>query len=102
MHLKLTHCGFIFKGPGMTSTRHHARMDAESFSMSIRGVGSVDEAKEAAKDLVAEGIQLLELCGGFDAAMTAAIAEAIGHAVPVGAVAYSAEEKDRLDRFLKS
>lgn len=41
--------------------------------------------------MVAEGIQLIELCGGFSPVWAGKIIEAIDYAVPVGVVAYGPE-----------
>jgi len=46
--------------------------------------------------LVADGVQLIELCGGFGPIWTAKLIEAIDDAVPVGSVAYGPEAIDRI------
>jgi len=99
--MKLTHCGFIFKGSGMHATEHAVKLASPSFAMSVRGVADLEEAVLASKVLVEEGVQVIELCGGFDENMTRRIIDAIGGAVPVAAVAYFPEELAKLERFLK-
>jgi hypothetical protein len=49
-----------------------------------------------ARTLVSEGVQLIELCGGFGPLWTAKVIEAIGPAVPVGAVGYGPESIDAM------
>jgi len=63
----------------------------ERFQMKVVGVGSPEQGLQAAREMVAEGIQLIELCGGFSPVWAGKIIEAIGYAVPVGVVAYGPE-----------
>jgi hypothetical protein len=42
--MKLTHCGFIFKGSGMHATEHAVKLASPSFAMSVRGVADLEEA----------------------------------------------------------
>jgi hypothetical protein len=55
----------------------------------------------ASKVLVEEGVQVIELCGGFDENMTRRIIDAIGGAVPVAAVAYFRRNWRNSNGFLK-
>ena len=59
--------------------------------MKVVGVQKPEQGIPAAKDMVAEGIQLIELCGGFSPVWAGRIIEAIDCAVPVGVVAYGPE-----------
>lgn len=52
------------------------------------GVRDISEAPEAARRLVSEGVELIELCGGFGGAGLGAVVSAVGEQVPVGAVFY--------------
>jgi hypothetical protein len=44
--------------------------------------------------MVSEGVQLIELCGGFSPVWAGKIIEAIEYQVPVGVVAYGPESID--------
>ena len=44
--------GFIVKAPGYTLGEKEVNLESEAFKTNIVGVGSVDEACEAAKQLV--------------------------------------------------
>jgi hypothetical protein len=57
---------------------------------------SAQEGVAVAKQLVEEGVQLLELCGGFGPRWTAAMLDATGRRVPAGAVAYGPESIDAM------
>jgi predicted polyphosphate/ATP-dependent NAD kinase len=51
----------------------------------------VRDAPAAARQLVDDGAELIELCGAFGSAGTAAVVEAVGDRVPVGGVYYGGE-----------
>jgi predicted polyphosphate/ATP-dependent NAD kinase len=55
------------------------------------GVRSVSEAPAVARQLMADGVELIELCGGFGGAGLAAIVSAVKNCVPVGAVFFGVE-----------
>lgn len=59
--------------------------------MKVVGVKSPEQGIQVAREMVAEGIQLIELCGGFSPVWAGKIIEAIDYAVPVGVVAYGPE-----------
>jgi hypothetical protein len=42
-----------------------------------------------ATQLIAEGVELIELCGGFPMAVAASVAEAVAGRVPVGHVSFA-------------
>ena len=60
------------------------------------GVSRPEQALPVAKAMVADGVQLIELCGGFGPIWTARVIEAIAGAVPVGSVAYGPESIDQM------
>ena len=63
------------------------------------GVETVDQACDAAKELVKSGVQMIELCGGFDEEAVQRVIDAIDGQVPVGAAAYSEAEQAKVDAF---
>lgn len=63
------------------------------------GVRSVDEAPELARQLVDQGVELIELCGGFGGAGLAAVTTAVGGRAPVGAVFYGVDASAGLQRL---
>ena len=87
--MALTHFGFIVTGDDFEQEQ-----GTENFRMKVVGVLHPQQGVEAAKKMVAEGIQLIELCGGFSPVWAGKIIEAIDYAVPVGVVAYGPESID--------
>ncbi|WP_129642527.1 DUF6506 family protein [Peristeroidobacter agariperforans] len=63
------------------------------------GVPAIDDAAGVAKQLVAEGVELIELCGGFGGAGLASVASAVAGRVPVGAVFYGVDASAGLQRL---
>ncbi len=62
---------------------------------------SIEMACKSAKELVADGVQLIELCGAFKGDMPEQVIKAIDGKVPVGHMSYSEEEREKLMAFLK-
>ncbi|MFK3707374.1 DUF6506 family protein [Klebsiella sp. NPDC088457] len=60
-----TRYAFIIKAPGYNRATHAVQMTSPEFDAQFIGVNDADEMLSAAEDLVADGIQIIELCGGF-------------------------------------
>ena len=78
--------GFIFTGE-----EFEKQLDTKAFKMKVVGVADHNDAIGAAKNMVKEGVHLIELCGDFGAVWAGKIIEAIDNKVPVGFVTYGAE-----------
>jgi len=63
------------------------------------GVRNISEAPAVARQLVADGVELIEPCGGFAGAGLAAVVSAIENRVPVGAVFFGVEASAGLRRL---
>lgn len=63
------------------------------------GVPSVSDAPALARQLIEEGVELIELCGGFGGAGLAAIVSAVHGRVPVGAVFFGVDASCGLNRI---
>ena len=94
--MALSKFGFIVTGAGLDPARHRVTMSSGVFEMIAIGVAEPGQACAVARALVAEGVQLIELCGGFGPRWTAKVIEAIDHAIPVGSVGYGPESIDAL------
>lgn len=92
--MALTKFGFIVTGDAFVQYQ-----GTQAFSMKVVGVTHARDGVAAAKEMIAEGIQLIELCGGFSPVWAGKIIEAIDYAVPVGVVAYGPESIDAMYRL---
>lgn len=86
--MALTKLGFIVTGSDLAQ---RMIMRSPTFEMIAVGVTSPSEGPDIARGLVDEGVQLIELCGGFGPLWTSKIIDAIGARVPVGSVSYGPE-----------
>jgi hypothetical protein len=92
--MALTKFGFIVTGDDFVQHQGTAH-----FSMKVVGVKNASQGPAAAQEMIAEGIQLIELCGGFSPVWAGKVLEAINYAVPVGVVAYGPESIDGMYRL---
>jgi predicted polyphosphate/ATP-dependent NAD kinase len=74
------------------------RIDAIG-SLTCVGVSSVSDAPGLARQLVEDGAELIELCGGFGGAGLSAVVSAVQGRVPVGAVFFGVEASAGLSRL---
>jgi hypothetical protein len=89
--MALARFGFIVKGPGYVLEEHSAKLESSAFYTSVIGVSDLSGAFEAAKHMVKDGVQLIELCGGFCEQEAAMVRSSIGENVPVGLVVYDSQ-----------
>jgi hypothetical protein len=84
--MALTDFALIVFGPDYNPDTHTETLQSEALKTRIVGVNSLEMAEIKAKELVADGVQLIELCGWFGPRGAACIIEAVGDHVPVGFV----------------
>jgi hypothetical protein len=92
--MALEHFGFIVTGDDFEQLQGTSK-----FKMKVVGVSHPEKGIAVAKAMVADGVQLIELCGGFSPVWAGRIIEAIDYAVPVGVVAYGPESIDAMHRL---
>lgn len=97
---KLTRYGFIILGDGYVAAQHQATIKSPTFSSSVICVQSLDAAIIVAKQMVVDGVQVIELCGEFGQSGAFQIVNAINCKVPVGYVSFVGYEHDKLTDFL--
>ena len=68
------------------------RVGSPACTLVAVGVPAAADAVGVIDDLLAEGVQLIELCGAFGPAETALVQQAVGGRVPVGMVTYPCAE----------
>ena len=79
---------FIFIAPEGDPAAHRSWVETPVIKLLAVAVKDYDAAAKLARELVAEGIQAIELCGGFGNVGTAKIAEAVEGKIPVGVVRF--------------
>ncbi|MFD8546543.1 DUF6506 family protein [Streptomyces sp. NPDC059649] len=94
--MALTHWGFIYTAAGSAAGGEVNVVDTGSCRSVFIGVSKPEEGVEAARKLVADGVQLIELCGGFGPVWAGRIIDAIDGVVPVGTVGYGPEAVDQV------
>jgi hypothetical protein len=87
----LTKWGFIFVAPGSRPEGDRTVIERPGLTSTIVTVPEQEAAPEVARQLVAEGAQLIELCGIFGPTWAAKVVEAVDGRVPVGSVSYGVE-----------
>lgn len=95
--MALTKFGFIVTGDSFTQYQ-----GTDKFQMKVVGVATAAEGVVVAQEMVREGIQLIELCGGFSPVWAGKLIEAIDYAVPVGVVAYGPESIDSMYKLFSN
>ncbi|WP_205749189.1 DUF6506 family protein [Desulfopila sp. IMCC35008] len=76
--------GYLVKAPGYSLDKNKTQLESDAFKSQIVGVGSIEEACQAAKELVASGVTLLELCSGFKKGDAKNIHDAVEGRIKVG------------------
>jgi hypothetical protein len=102
LSMALSRFGFIVTGAGLQPAVHRSVMRSPQFEMHTVGVSSPAEGAVAARLLLDEGVQLIELCGGFGPLGTAQVLAEVKGAVPVGSVAYGPESIDAMHYLFKA
>ncbi len=82
---------YIYEHPGADPLADRFILDRGDQRTLLVPVAGAAQAPAVAVDLVAEGVQLIELCGGFPLAAAARVAEAVRGRVPVGHVTFAVD-----------
>ncbi|MFD0905299.1 DUF6506 family protein [Actinomadura sediminis] len=94
--MALTHWGFVYTATGSAPGGDFTVVDTGACRTILVGIDGPDEVVGVAERLVDEGVQLIELCGGFGPVWAGRVIEAIDGAVPVGTVGYGPEAVDQV------
>lgn len=79
---------FIFLAPGVDPSRDRATVTTPKVELTSVAVNNYIEAVEVARKLVEEGVEAIELCGGFGHVGTARVAAAVEGKATVGVVRF--------------
>jgi len=94
--MPLTRFAIIVKAPGYDPELHRTALASPAFSTTVVGVSNFEQALMVATCLVQDGVQLIELCGGFSPEEAIKLHAGLSGKVPVGVVRYSPEEQEHL------
>lgn len=79
---------FVFVAPDVDPAIHRQTVVTPVVELTVVAVKDYDQAVAVCQELVEEGIAVIELCGGFGHAGTAAVAQAVGDRAAVGVVRF--------------
>jgi hypothetical protein len=80
---------FFFDAPEVNPAVDRMVIERGGMRSTIIAVPDPEIAVQLSVELVAEGVQFIELCGAFTPVVAAKIIEATGGKIPVGIVGYS-------------
>lgn len=95
---------FLFLSPGYNPEKHTVIMDNGQTKFTAIGMDMQERelAIDIAKKLVAEGVEMIELCGGFGPLYIAKIKEATQHKIPVGSTMYGPEDREAMLKIVRN
>lgn len=79
---------FVYVTPEVSPETHTAELVSEGLTLTVVGCVDYAQAEQVAKDLVAKGINAIELCAGFGNEGVARVTKAVEGKVPVGVVRF--------------
>lgn len=102
--MKFNNFAYIFLGPELNPKENYSVIKTEKLTFTAIGIDfhHKDQVIAVAKEAIANGAQMIELCGGFGPIWIAKVSEAINNQVPVGSVAYGPEARKPLVDLLSS
>jgi hypothetical protein len=87
----MTSWAFLYEHPGADPVADRHVLDRDGQRTVLVPVPDAGEAPAVAQQLVAEGVGLIELCGGLSLPTAARVAEAVAGRVPVGHVTFAVD-----------
>ncbi len=82
---------YIYEHPGADADADRFVLDKNGQRSVIVPVPNASDAPTVARELQDSGIELIELCGGFDVSTVARVVEAVEGLVPIGHVTFGNE-----------
>jgi len=79
---------FIFTSEGADPTIHHSENDTGNVNVCTFAVKNYAVACDLAQQLIEQGFNAIELCGGFGSEGVAMVKKAVGGKIPVGVVRF--------------
>lgn len=93
--MKFNNFAYIFLGPELNPAKDRAVIKTDHLTFTTVGIAfhHKEQVIEVAKEMIDNGVQMIELCGGFGPLWIAKVSEAINGSVPVGSVFYGPEAR---------
>lgn len=100
--MALKYWAYIFISPGFDPHKQQSILESSQTKVKLVGIEMKrkEDVLQVARQLVKEGVQMIELCGGFGPIWVAKVLEEIQHAVPVGSVMYGPEARKPMSDIL--
>ncbi|WP_191115979.1 DUF6506 family protein [Vibrio alginolyticus] len=92
--------GFIVKAENYDFQHDSTTLNTSGFATEVVGVSSDEDAILVARKMIKNGIQVIELCGGFGLESATYISECLDTDVPTGYVTFTDEESRKLEKVL--
>lgn len=98
MIMKFNHYAYLFLGPKLDPKQHRSTIKTNDMTFTTVGMAFEDKDKviDVAKEMVANGAQMIELCGGFGPLWVTKVHDALQGRIPVGGVFYGPEARKPL------
>lgn len=96
--MKFNHFAYIFLGPGLNPDENRVTIKTDKLTFTAIGIdfNHKDQVLYIAKEMLANGAQMIELCGGFGPLWVAKVSEVLENRIPIGSVAYGPEARKAL------
>ena len=96
--MKFNNFAIIFTAEEVDPKTHRAVIKTDKVTYTTVGVNSQNKEQviQVAKELIASGAQIIELCGGFGPIWMARVIEATKNQIPIGGVFYGPEARKPL------
>jgi hypothetical protein len=82
------HFAFVYLSTDADPSSHRGVVETESTKCTVVAVRDYAQAEKIANELVAEGVEAIELCGGFGYSGTARVAAAVAGKAYVGSIRF--------------
>ena len=94
--MALRRFGFIVKGAVYEPAKPTVKLESPQITTTMLGIARLEDALPIVTAMVADGVQLIDLCGGFGPIWTARVIEAVAGKIRVGSVSYGPESIDQM------
>lgn len=103
MKFYIKNWAYIFLSPGYNPKQHTFVIDNGQTKFTAVGLdpSNINQAISVAKSLQEDGVQMIELCGGFGPIWVAKIKEITNNQIPVGSTMYGPEDRVMLLKIIR-